>query len=506
MANNGRYRTDPSDLLDRIVELERRLSRMERTNQASSAAINTDGMTVRGGFIDLRRALPRVTVHDTFGRVTANGWGQTDTGIVYDLTDGSASSFSTDRFNGIISVPAVNTLQRQVFHPQFLSNFDFRIDMFVNVNPTGGSIGGRFDFRWLDVNNRLQVALDIQTDLSITLTINQVAASVTTVLASTTAPGITLDSTIPLRVRVSLIGKFIKVKVWRTVDDEPAAWDVSTLITDAVTQTQVGSVGVGAILASTNSNTLPVVIKFANFFIETPHYVEPLEESPDFLSEGLITFGSRTAINNEEGMAIQVYRSNSVPGGYYYPAASEGGVGNISGNRAMFVGTVDGSAVDPDDAFPSFGFYDKSGDPVFADTWAARKGMSDPILPSPWWNANNFATSTSGTFASVANTEWYMYHPHLRIRVLVQNDASNASELRIGESGGNPSILVVSVSAGASAYIDCVVKRSSMVSGNSTNGNTAIVTLEHRRTSGAGTIRSMIASCVGLDLSFSQPY
>jgi len=496
VANNGRYRTEHPDLLDKIRELEQRIQRLERTPQTANAGVATNGILIRGGSLDVSRPDPIEGILDSFIRTTTNGWGITENGMPYDIVNGSLSTFSTDRVNGIMSIATVNSVQRALITFATRQHFDLTIQCQLMVTPVGGFIKERIDLRWADANNRVQVDLDIQTDNSIVVTISQVVAGTPTTLATGTLPGFVNDPTVANNIRLSVIGRAVKIKIWKVTNTQPVTWDFTGSILDNILAFQTtGAIGFAGFLQSTVSNTLPVVMKWGNLVVSTPHYVE------DSQSEGTIQVGSQLSMNGEEGMAVILYRSNSVAGAYI--DASTGLP--FSGHQSLIVGTVDGSAVDPTFAFPTVTVSDKSGDPLITDSYTARRGFGEPKL-SYAFNNNTYATSTSGTFALIMNCEWYMYHPHFRIRVLVQNDASNASELRVGESGGSANLLTQAVGVGAFQYVDLVVKRSSMVNGNSPNGNPAIVTLEHRRTSGAGTIRSMVLSCIGIDLSPSLPY
>jgi len=217
-------------------------------------------------------------------------------------------------------------------------------------------------------------------------------------------------------------------------------------------------------------------------------------------AQGLISTGSNNSVNGEVGMSHSIQRSNSVKGDDHFTDGT-----TVDGNIAMQVGTVDGGHDFPGFAFPTLVLYDKSGSPLVADSGNARRGFSDPVLHQSFTDGTYFS-STSTTFSFIMSAEWYMYHPHCRIRVIVQNDAANSSELRVSENGGNNSILVTPIGLGAFQYVDLIVRRSSMVSGVAPNGNVAALNLEHRRVTGAGTIRTQIISVVGIDLSASQPF
>ena len=240
-------------------------------------------------------------------------------------------------------------------------------------------------------------------------------------------------------------------------------------------------------------NTGGITLKGGSLRTERPN------EDP-FNSQGTISIGSNIGVNGEAGMSISVNRSNAVPGANTF---EDGTI--VTGETAMTVATVDGTTVDPTFTFPTIQLRDKSGSPVFGDSRNARRGMTDPIMHQTW-QPGTYINSTSGTFAFIMSSECYLYHPHIRIRVLVQNDVGSSSELRVSENGGNNNIMTVTMGSGAFQYQDLVVARSLLSQGNGNNGNIAAMNLEHRRSAGAGTIRTQIMSVVGIDLSWFNFY
>lgn len=215
-------------------------------------------------------------------------------------------------------------------------------------------------------------------------------------------------------------------------------------------------------------------------------------------TEGLLTVGSFTNVNGQDGMSLQVTRSQEVEGGDLDQNEE-----TVDGNSSLILATVEGE--DPDFKFPTIFISDKSGHTLISDSTNARRGFSDPKMHQSF-SSGTFATSTSGTFASIMTSEWFMYHPHVMINVLVNNDVGSASELRLSEIGGTTDIITESVASGANEYLAVIAARSSMNSGDGPNGNPALLSLDHRRSSGAGTIRSQVISVIGVDLSWSEPY
>lgn len=495
----GRYRGETPDLLEKIRELEERISRLERTPQAGNAAVNTGGITIRGGSLEVLRGGSFLKNNDSFSRLETDGWGNTEGGTAYTITDGPASAFYVDRSNGIIAVPTVNTTHRALVSILTVRNFDFTAEFLVTVTPTGGYVQTKVDFRWDDVNNRLGLNVEVNTDSTISASIYQVVSSVTTTLAGpVTIPNLQHSTTVPIKLRISALQKFIKVKLWRVIDDEPSAWQVFTSnVDDSLSLIDgFGAIGLAAFLQSTNSNTLPVIIKWDNFSLADPVFVDP----PG--NEGFISIGSNAIINNEQGMNIYLGRSDSVLSAY----KDVDGI-TASGEVAAILGTVDGGAADPTIAFPSWTFYDKSGDAIVSDSLTARRGFEHPRLATTWYDPVAYKTTTSGSFTNVASSEWYQYHPHLRVRLLVNNDAGNVSELRLIETPALTNTFAsFTTTSGYFGYVDLLLIRSMQSNGDGPNGNNITFSVDQRRVSGAGTVRCLVVSMTGIDLSWFNPY
>jgi len=217
---------------------------------------------------------------------------------------------------------------------------------------------------------------------------------------------------------------------------------------------------------------------------------------------GLIAIASRYFVNGEEGMAFVLTRSKSVAGADTFFESDE----IITGNTAIIIATHEGpnGAVD---GFPTVSIQDKSGNPFLTDTYAARRGMSDPRLQIPW-SASALTTSTSGTFAEFSQAEWYTYHPHLRVRLLINNDVGSTGEIQIRDNynGAQDRVVgFVATTSGQFGYADIIVTRSNYPNTES-NGSVVGLSVDLRRASGAGTVRARIVSMVAIDLSWFNPY
>jgi len=196
-------------------------------------------------------------------------------------------------------------------------------------------------------------------------------------------------------------------------------------------------------------------------------------------------------------MALQVRRSNTVVSG------TQDFDGSDVGASSMLFTTIEGD--DPDFKFPTWQLYDKSGAIVIADTFNSRQGLSDPRLHTTWWDPSAYKSSTSGTFAAVAQAYHYHYHPNIRVTVFTQNDAATTSEVRVVDlDSGNVVAGPITGPAASTSGGVLVIDRMLTVNGSGFgNGNTTWLEIQHRRASGAGTVRVLVAEVAGIDLSFT---
>jgi hypothetical protein len=220
----------------------------------------------------------------------------------------------------------------------------------------------------------------------------------------------------------------------------------------------------------------------------------------DNANEGSIGIGSNVTINGEQGMSISIQRSDNVKGASFYTPNTGR---TIDGNPLVRMATVDGAGVNSPQPYHTFELYDKSGDVILADTYNGRRGFGAPEMHQTFTNSSYFSTTLT-SFTFIMSSEWYMYHPQCRIRMLIQNDPAVSSEIRVTENGGTFNS-VVSFAAGFYDYYNFNVPRSKMAWGD-TNGNTAALNVEHRLVAGAGNAKTQIISVMGCDQSWFLPF
>lgn len=220
--------------------------------------------------------------------------------------------------------------------------------------------------------------------------------------------------------------------------------------------------------------------------------------SPDGnFDRGVASIATNHTVDGIESLSFRFLRSQNVTGGNTFFGTGE----TVDGNVAFQIVGEEGAGPN---FFSTWWLFDKSGTPLISDSKNARRGFDHPYLPVTW-SAPTFATTTSGTDASFAEGEWYAYHPHIRFRVWIQNDASTASTVSIYDSYNGGIIKTYLSSLGENALVDIVVPRSSFL-GLEANGNVLGFSVQHKRSSGAGTCRTRVMSIVAIDLSWSLPW
>lgn len=175
----------------------------------------------------------------------------------------------------------------------------------------------------------------------------------------------------------------------------------------------------------------------------------------------------------------------------------------MGGEPAMQITTVDGS-MNTESFLPTVKLFDKKGgSTVVADAAGHRRGMSEPRLQIPWHIfSQQLQSSTSDSFTDLGSFNWYAYHPHLSVSLIIQNDASTDSEVEIRDPFGNL-FSEMTFPGSTNAYVDMpAIRREALVNDqDGVNGNPQFMTVRFRRSAGAGTVRAMITDIVGIDLS-----
>lgn len=206
-------------------------------------------------------------VIDTFSRTVAAGsWGTADTGQAWTITQGTAANFSVTGTRGQVSVNAVNTPQRAVIDGPKL-NAGLLVTSIPGTVATGSAIEMMALFRILAVTDDYRFTLQYTTTGTVNLTLQQVVASVGTLLASANAVAL-YTATTQIQLRAEVIGNVFRARAWDASGPEPTTWQIN--FTHATPALREGPFGLRQILNAGNTNPLPVVLQWDNLSIYDP--------------------------------------------------------------------------------------------------------------------------------------------------------------------------------------------------------------------------------------------
>lgn len=201
------------------------------------------------------------SVADTFTRTVATGWGSADTGQAWTNTGGSSSDYSVSSGTGKASCGARNSSRFTTLNGVSLADTEVVTTISAPVVATGSTISAGLRLRSVDTNNYYYVESVRGTNGRITLQLVSRVAAVSTVIAGPVDRG-AYSAGEAWTMRARLVGSSLSAKLWRAVEPEPYAWDLTAVDTSL---TAAGPIGTRSILATSNTNTLPVAISFDDF-------------------------------------------------------------------------------------------------------------------------------------------------------------------------------------------------------------------------------------------------
>lgn len=195
------------------------------------------------GLLDLNTPirLGVVSYADTFTRTVSNGWGTTSSTLGQSwTTPGTASNYSVDGSKAQIIIAAANTavLCRA-------SNSNARdVDVTMTITPaataTGAAYGQGAILRYSDTSNYIYSALEFNTGGTVSISIVQVVAGVSTELASLDPiPSSSYTAGQSWELRTQADGDTIRVMAWPASGSQPTSWH-ATGTQDSLSGTQLG--------------------------------------------------------------------------------------------------------------------------------------------------------------------------------------------------------------------------------------------------------------------------
>jgi hypothetical protein len=204
-------------------------------------------------------------VRDTFTRSVSDSWGTATVGGAWSTSGGAGTDYDVNGSAGTHTMTSVNVSRYSV-----IASPSADVDVVVSVASSALAVGGPQYVgpvaRWLDGNNTYYARLAFNTGATLTLVLQKRVAGAQSDLTSVTVPGTHVAATF-FKIRLQVIGTTLRARAWQVGDPEPVVWQTSTTDSDL---SAAGSIGVRSILASTNTNTLPVTVSYDDFTLLNP--------------------------------------------------------------------------------------------------------------------------------------------------------------------------------------------------------------------------------------------
>jgi hypothetical protein len=205
---------------------------------------------------------------DSFTRTTSNGWGTTTSGQAWATSGGAPSDYSTNGTTGQMSLTSVNVARNAAAGPA-LADFDAEVSFSTPALAAGASQYVYLLSRYADANNCMLARVEFTTGQAVIISIRKRIAGTETQLSTTTTALTHFAGTL-FRARFNGVGTAFQARVWAVSGGEQAVWD--TAVVDSSVGA-AGQVGVRAMLATGNTNTLPLAVTFDEFALLNPQTV-----------------------------------------------------------------------------------------------------------------------------------------------------------------------------------------------------------------------------------------
>jgi hypothetical protein len=204
-------------------------------------------------------------VIDAFTRTTSNGWGTATSGQPW-------SNFTPDSEYAVaggvatMSLASVGSTRQTMLSGLSLADVDMSAVVSTAVLAAGGYLGAALMVRRAGANDYYFAELRFFPNQSIDVALVRRVGGTETELAACNI-GVAHTTSTAYGMRVSVIGSTLKARGWRVSDGEPDSWTISATDTQI---TAANPVGVRGVLASGNSNSLPVALSVDDVELHMP--------------------------------------------------------------------------------------------------------------------------------------------------------------------------------------------------------------------------------------------
>lgn len=204
-------------------------------------------------------------VYDTFSRTASNGWGTADSGLSWNVLNGSAATMSVNGSVGQITT-SVKNLDHVLTQNVPMLNGEIRALVSASGEPVAiGTVNTELRARMLGLSTYVFAKLTWTVSGSLTLSLGSYVSGVQIDSDSASLVDPPQELNTQYWMAFSFNGNFIGAKVWLTTDDEPPDWQASTVLTNATSYNTVGPVGVASQLNVSYDGPVPVTFTFDDF-------------------------------------------------------------------------------------------------------------------------------------------------------------------------------------------------------------------------------------------------
>jgi hypothetical protein len=221
-------------------------------------------------------------VWDSMGGTLTGTWGSADSGQAWSRVGGPSTDYSMSGGVGRHSLSAVNSSRRNVIGDTV--DTDLTMKLRTTVDATGGSIMAGAVTRFQDFSNNYSFRVRFNTTGGVDTDIQSIVEGVVTTIASIEDSGLTYAANDWFNLRVQMQGNDLRMKVWADGDPEPGAWTREVTDNDL---TDSGRVGTRSILSTDNTNTLPVIVEYDDFYAVMDDQSQDIEVYASKIVEGV---------------------------------------------------------------------------------------------------------------------------------------------------------------------------------------------------------------------------
>ena len=202
---------------------------------------------------------------DSFSRTVVNGWGSSDTGFPYTIRFGSPADYMVSGGVGKMVLTALAD-ERSVFLGNSIRDSNQVVAVTIPVLALSDTINARIVSRWVDDNNQWRLKVEFTAAGNVDLTLFKAIGGVFTIAASVSSVA-TYSAGSTTLVRFLTQGNTFRGKAWASTAVEPLAYQLN--YTEVVPTLKTGRVGLAPDISSGSTNTLPIVISFDDYTVNT---------------------------------------------------------------------------------------------------------------------------------------------------------------------------------------------------------------------------------------------